>query len=347
MLWGLASCRPGSPVPDPPPPAPAPEFLKGQLHIHSSNSGDSETSPERVVRWYQDHQYDFIVFTDHNFITDLGPNERRRMLVIAGVELTQNLETCDPPPRPALGRLLHVNALFVTDTSSPRVGWTPPHDVARRIDLYANALDETRRLGGIAQLNHPNFHWAADAALLGELVNRGLTLFEVANQSSDVANEGDAEHPSTEALWDTVLTAGGRLYGVATDDAHHYDEAEAVRARGHTPDVGDQGWVMVHAARNPAAIRDALLRGDFYSSNGVALQRIERADDRLVIEVANQSPGEHEFVFVGANGRTLARSRGRSATFVLNAASLGGGYVRARVTDARGHTAWVQPLWLR
>ena len=53
----------------------------------------------------------------------------------------------------------------------------------------------------------------------------------MANQSSDVANEGDAAHLSTEALWDAVLTAGGTLYGVATDDAHHYADADAVRAR--------------------------------------------------------------------------------------------------------------------
>ena len=71
-------------------------WLKGQLHLHSNASGDSETPPDAVVRWYAEHGYDFIVFTDHNRVTEApGVGE---MLVMPGVELTQNLERCDPPP---------------------------------------------------------------------------------------------------------------------------------------------------------------------------------------------------------------------------------------------------------
>ena len=35
-------------------------------------------------------------------------------------------------------------------------------------------------------------------------------------------NAGDAKRPSMEALWDAVLTAGGTMWGVASDDAHDY-----------------------------------------------------------------------------------------------------------------------------
>jgi hypothetical protein len=71
-------------------------FLKGQLHVHSSNSGDSRTAPADVVRWYASRGYDFIVFTDHEHIAVAPPTNH--MLVIPGVELTQNLEGCEPPP---------------------------------------------------------------------------------------------------------------------------------------------------------------------------------------------------------------------------------------------------------
>ncbi len=50
--------------------------------------------------------------------------------------------------------------------------------------------------------------------------------FEVANEAVDSNNEGDATTPSTERLWDQVLDAGGRIYGVASDDAHHYADAD-------------------------------------------------------------------------------------------------------------------------
>jgi hypothetical protein len=313
-------------------------FQKGQLHLHSSNSGDSRTPPSEVARWYREHGFDFIVFTDHNVVTTLDV-AAGSMLAIPGIELTQNLRTCDPAPVAGEGCLLHVNALFVTPSAHP-LDWTPPTD-PHRLALYLGALDEATSLGGVAQLNHPNFHWAADAGLITELVKHGLTLFEVANQSSDVANAGDANHPSTEALWDAVLTAGGHLYGVATDDAHQYDDAEAVRARGIVPDVGDKGWVMVHAAHDAAAIREALARGDFYASTGVTLARVAREGEAVVIEVADESPGEHEIVCIANGGREVARSHGRSARCPLAA----GGYVRATVSDGHGHQAWVQPTW--
>lgn len=328
VLLGLAACGAST---NPPHAAPRTEYLKGQLHVHTNNSGDSATPPARVASWYAEHGFDFIVLTDHNRISSLA-DPPPGLLVIPGVELTQNLDTCDPPPvDPRTGCLLHVNALFVAERQLVSI---PPAESASRLALYTNALDETRALGGIAQLDHPNFHWGADAALIGDLAKRGLVLFEVANQSSDVANEGDAAHPSTEALWDAVLTAGGRIYGTATDDAHQYDDADAFRARGDVPDTGDRGWVMVDAPRDPAAIRDALARGDFYSSNGVVLRRIDRTADTLTIE----AEGEADFAFIGDGGRVLGRAHGTTASIPIT-----GTYVRATVTDARGRRAWVQP----
>jgi hypothetical protein len=333
-----AACRAAAPSTSTPPiAAAAPGYVKGQLHVHSSHSGDSDTAPDDVVRWYRARGYDFIVFTDHNVITEARSGD---MLVIPGVELTQNLRSCDPPPAPGDACLLHVNALFVTAAAG---AWAPPPSDGTRRAIYGNALDATRELGGIAQLNHPNFAWGADAALIATLVrDDGLRLFEVANQSSDVANEGDATHPSTEEIWDAVLTGGGTLYGTATDDAHHYDDADAVRAAGGVPDIGDQGWVMVHAPREAAAIRDALARGDFYATTGVTLSRIERTAAALEIEAATPDDDVVDFTFTGRGGKILATSRGRTARFPLDAAR--GGYVRATVTDARGRVAWVQPV---
>ena len=240
-------------------------FLKGQLHLHSNRSGDSATPPEEVVRWYAARGYDFIVFTDHDRVT--APPSTASMLVIPGVELTQNLRHCTPPPPPGLKCLLHVNALFVRPPFAGLVPWGWPGG-DDRLGRYRRALAVTKELGGIAQLNHPNFHYAADARLVTALAADGLTLMEVANQAWDSNNEPTDGHPSTEAIWDAVLSTGATLYGTATDDAHHYDDADAARARGDEVFVGDLGFVMVRARKDPAAIRDALARGDFYASTG-------------------------------------------------------------------------------
>ena len=72
-------------------------------------------------------------------------------------------------------------------------------------------------------------------------------------------------------MWDEVLTAGARVYGTATDDAHHYNDAASVTAAGKLAYTGDRGFVMVRAQNNRASIMDALRRGAFYSSSGLVL----------------------------------------------------------------------------
>ena len=315
-----------------------PGFLKGQLHLHTNNSGDSATPPADAVRWYAAHGYDFIVVTDHNRITvERSPPS---MLVIPGVELTQNVERCVPPPPAGTRCLLHVNALFVAPPADGRIPW-PQAVGSSRFELYHRAVEATRRLGGIAQLNHPNFHYAADAPLITLLARDGITLLEIANRSWD-SNDVPADKgaPSTEAIWDAVLTTGGDVFGTATDDAHHYFDARAVGARGESVFPGDLGFVMVRAAKEPAAIRAAIARGDFYSSTGVLLGRVERTRDNLEIDVAGA--GDHRFTFIGAGGRVLARAQGRTAAFALARAR--GGYVRTVVEDGAGHRAWTQPV---
>jgi hypothetical protein len=323
----------------------SPEFLKGQLHLHTGNSGDSATPPADVVRWYAAHGYDFIVVTDHNAVTTAASPPT--MLVIPGVELTQNVDRCAPPPPPGMQCLLHVNALFVTPPRDGKLTWAAPAAGPARLQIYRRALATTRALGGIAQLNHPNFHHAADAALVTTLAGEGLALMEIANRSWD-SNDVPAERgrPSTEAIWDQALTAGANVFGTATDDAHHYYDAAVAGARGDAVFPGDLGFVMVRAAKQPAAIRDALARGDFYASTGVLLARAAGVAagpaGTLDIAVDARSPGPHAFTFIGAGGRVLARSQGRSASFRLGEAR--GGYVRVVVEDSRGRRAWLQPI---
>ena len=327
-------------------------YLKGSTHVHTNGSGDCTTPVVDVVSWYREHDYDFIVLTDHDRITGYRARapDRDDLLVLPGVELTNNPKRCWPPPRRGEGCRIHVNALFLTghrqqanvDSSMGpnrgRVRWNKQGHVWR-IDMYQQALDESAALGGLTQINHPTWYAGVDGRLLAELGTRGAHFVEIANQAFTDWNRGDTTRPSTEAIWDHALGRGIRLFGVASDDAHHYRE----RPQNGPYYPPGTGFVMVRAERDAASIRAAMARGDFYSSTGVLLADIAVDDEAVSISVA--SPGAHDIAFIGTRdgrpGQTLARQRGRRALIARPAS----GYVRAVISDDRGARAWTQPVF--
>ena len=44
------------------------QWFKGNTHTHTLNS-DGDSTPDDVVRWYRENGFQFLVLTDHNFLT--------------------------------------------------------------------------------------------------------------------------------------------------------------------------------------------------------------------------------------------------------------------------------------
>jgi hypothetical protein len=316
-------------------------WLRGSTHVHAAPSGDSTTPIPDVIRWYEQHNYDFIFLTDHNKVSELGSGydthgqvairaPARGLIVLAGVELTHNPVGCEPPGDKSKRCRIHINALGVTERPTGKIDWAPrrTHD---RVTKYQAAFDTARRLGAaLIQINHPQWFWGMTPAVLVELCHRGATLFEIANIQFAKWNAGNADHPSTEALWDDALASGALLWGVASDDAHSYG-----KAKGPWPAGG--AWIEVKARRDPQAIVDAIGRGRFYSSTGVELARADVDGGDLVVEVA---PGQAATTTVWIeNGHEVDRVAGATARRALPQA----GYLRAVVQRDDGARAWVQP----
>jgi len=364
-LLALVACagtdgpRPGPPQPQPsqvaaaeapaPPPgpasaasAPSPEvWLRGSTHVHARPSGDSRTQIPDVIHWYESRGYDWIALTDHNRISEVdGATEGRPavrspaqgLIVLAGIELTYNPARCIPQGHPSGRCRIHANLLGPTARPPGKVEWGPGQKLPdERLPKYQAALELQKGLGGLAQLNHPQWYWGMTSDLLVELARRGVHLVEISNVQFEKWNRGDQDHPSTEALWDAALGAGATLWGVASDDAHHYDGGG-----GKWPAGG--GWVAVKARRDPQAILDALAAGRFYASTGVELERAEVAGGALVVELAahERLPCTIEFI---ENGARVASVNERAARHPLPRT----GYVRAVVTRDDGKQAWIQP----
>ncbi|MBI3203178.1 MAG: hypothetical protein HYZ29_16690, partial [Myxococcales bacterium] len=285
----------------------------------------------------------FLVVTDHNRVT--APPSPEGMLVFPGVELTQNSTVCEPKPSPGYRCLFHLSGLFVDPALDAHRGEKFPLPFRPgRLDAYRSQLSLARELGGAAVLNHPLFHFAADGRVVKALADDGVRHVELWNASLDQQHPASRESAErrAEALWDEVLTMGARVFGVATDDAHHFADAVERARVGKFAYVGDRAWIMLRADKTPAAIRAAFEAGDFYSSTGVILSSVEQEAKALALTVLGEPGQRYTIRFVGKGGRELARTTGVMARHELER---GGGYVRAVVEDARGQKAWTQPVW--
>lgn len=303
---------------------PQARWYKGNTHTHTLNS-DGDTSPDEVARWYREHGYQFLVLTDHNFLTSvdglnalMGADEQ--FLIVRGEEVTDRFES----------KPLHINGLEVRQLVRPQGGRSVLETVQRNVDAI-------RAAGGVPSINHPNFGWAISADELAQV--RNTKLFELFNGHPLVNNVGGGGTPGLEQVWDSLLSRGVLLYGIAVDDAHHFK-----RPWDRDASKPGQGWIHVRAPRlGSAELLEAMERGDFYASTGVELEDYVATARSITITVRPKTMAKYRIQFIGRGGRVLAERTGSPARYDITGTE---GYVRAKVIDSNGAVAWTQPVML-
>ena len=295
-------------------------------------------------------------------------DEPGKFLLVNGEELTND-------------SVVHVNAINLQRLIEPQTGASVLEIIQKNLDAVSAQRQETGQ-PMFPFINHPNFRWAITAEEIGQ--TRGASFFEVYNGHLDTNNEGNALRAGTERMWDIVLTlwhAAGRrepIYGLATDDAHHYRPDSPVVAR------PGRGWVVVRARYlTPESIVYAMEAGDFYSSTGVTLREVRRQGNTISIDIEPEAGVSYTTQFIGTRrgydasgtpvadsagialrttrrygpeiGTVLAEVRGSSARYTFRGDEI---YVRARVvsskvkqdptsTETLGfERAWTQPFLL-
>ncbi|MCU0251388.1 MAG: CehA/McbA family metallohydrolase [Vicinamibacterales bacterium] len=300
------------------------KWFKGNTHTHSLNS-DGDSTPDDVVRWYREQRYHFLFLTDHNMVTPVeGLNAvfamPDRFLVIRGEEVTDQ----------AAGKPVHLNMLGGDGRVPPQGGDTVAEALRRNVAAITGAR-------GVVSINHPNFGWAMSAADLAG--GKGAHLIEIHNGHFMVNNAGGGGYPGVEALWDSMLSAGIRVFGVASDDMHQLKQpwSKASARPG-------QGWVVVRAgALTAESVLSALAAGDFYASTGVELSEIQATPQRLTVTVKAQDYAKYTIHFIGQGGRVLREATASPATYEIAGHE---GYVRAKILDSNGQMAWIQPVFV-
>jgi predicted metal-dependent phosphoesterase TrpH len=301
-------------------------WYKGNTHTHTINS-DGDSTPDEVVRWYRERGYNFLVLSDHNYLTEVdGLNAvfgaANKFIVIKGEEISDKFQE----------KPIHINGLNIKETVQPQGG----DSVASTIQNNVNAI---RKVEGVPHVNHPNFHWAVGAKDLKAIKN--LRLFEIYNGHPQVNNLGGGGMPGLEAMWDDILSAGVTLYGIAVDDAHHFKTPWD-----KTKSTPGHGWVMVRAANLTAdEILRALEQGDFYASTGVTLRDYSANDKGVKIDIAEDARSQSKYTvqFIGRWGKVLKEVTTNPAVYTFNGDEF---YVRAKIIESNGKAAWTQPVFL-
>ena len=298
-------------------------WYKGNTHTHTLNS-DGDSTPDEVVRWYRENGYNFLVLTDHNFVTSVeglnalhGADEK--FIVIRGEEVS---DVFGKKP-------IHVNGLNVVRKVEPQGGKSVLDTIQRNVDAI-------RAVQGVPHINHPNYEWAITADDLKQV--RNDKLFEIYNGHHLVNNLGGGGVPGLEDVWDIILSSGKLLYGIAVDDAHTFKQPWNRKSA-----QPGRGWVVVRAARlNAPAILEALERGDFYASTGVELADLVINEKEITISIKTEGSSKYRVQFIGRDGQVLQESISSPATYQFRGNEL---YVRARVLESNGKMAWIQPVW--
>lgn len=228
--------------------APLGSALRGNLHAHTTAS-DGRSPIQDVINKYADHDYDFLMISDHDIVTkaeDYAKIDHRGLILIPGNEVTRN----GP-------HLLHVGAeKFVEPVEDRQV-----------------VIDQINRIGGFAVINHPNWMQDFNHCSFENLTQwqsyLGLEIFNATIRRLDGS-------PYATDKWDRLLSSGRRVWGFVNDDSHLLSEDVAV------------GWNMVCTAdRSVAGIMEAFQRGCFYGSTGVTIDNITVTGNRIKVEAAN------------------------------------------------------------
>lgn len=328
---------------------PIERWYRGNTHAHTALSGHGDSSPEDVASWYLEHGYNFLILSEHNRFIDptkvrLPSPRRSDFILIPGEEVTGK-------------QYIHMTAMNIHRV----VPWQfDDEDKSRIVQAHA---DNIRAAGGLPILNHPSYRKALTTDDL--LPVDGLHLFELFNGHMDDHDGGSVSNAPTASLWDSLLSQGMVVYGVASDDSHDF------KTFGPYPlSNPGRGWVVVRALElTPDAVTASMDAGHFYSSSGVWLKSINNGHGRYAIEVDVErtqqelsQPGhigdpqswksDDEFVidFIGSGGEILHTSHSDHATFQMSWTE--SPYVRAQVTwvkrTERGleaFYAWGQPIF--
>ena len=303
---------------------------KGALHFHTQHS-DGRLEAREVVKRYKELDYHFISWSDHDIYGKTTEFDSDNFITIPGMErggLNPTLEENDNPgfhfgciEDPTVEvehRYEHLQEFVVPQK------WEGDHSVSECISDMENH-------GNLVILNHPEWHMTEFNTIL-KYDYFAIEIYNYATEWTTATSYGTA-------YLDHALQNGKRVFAVASDDAHDFDETQKIRDYGGA-------WIMVNADQlSHKDIIENMKVGNYYSSSGPEINHMEVKDGILYIQC---SPCKHVMfkAWPERGDFLLDRKNGSSITEASLRIGKDMEYIRVECIDMEGNVAWSNPIFV-
>ncbi|USB34123.1 CehA/McbA family metallohydrolase [Paenibacillus sp. YPG26] len=252
-------------------------WYRGDFHMHTRLTDGKQTAEELNAQAVR-QGLDFIVVTEHNFLTTGWPDTN--LLVIPGVEITSSQGHCN-----ILGIRSWIDWIGE--------GGAPAFETSAGMEAI---LAEARSQGAVCSLNHPElapWDWQLDVRL------DVFDTIEIWNDPTFPDNEKATEEALK--LWDMLWKHGVTLWGIGGSDTHNLPH-ESYVPDGPPSLVGDPvTWVWseelsVHGILNAVrGGRSCVTRGPVLEPRLYANERIYRPGDQVRHEGQSNSLVHYDY----------------------------------------------------
>ncbi len=318
-------------------------FYKANLHCHTTLS-DGKKTPAEIKELYQSLGYSIVAYTDHDVLVPHHDLTDARFLALSGFEMEVREQLPDIPKRHL--KCCHICYIALDADNIVQPMWNPAYlfgnakESAKSVTYdptetpfvrtYDGAcISEMMRIGRergfFVTYNHPT--WSLER-YPQYTAYTGMHAMEVMNGGCIVEGYDDYN----ARIYDDFLCNGQRIFCIGTDDNHNKFPGT------RDWDSGIAYTVINAESLTYSAVTDALLAGNFYSSEGPEILSLDFADDTLFVTCSAADrilctyPSRKAGVVYAENGVALT-----TAQFSLTEEDK---WARITITDAQGKHAY-------
>lgn len=293
-------------------------WYKENLHCHTTNS-DGKLTPEETVAQYKSKGWSFLALTDHQYYSHLAQLGSDDFLILPGVELS----TIKPDPV----RIYHIlgigkepcgeNNGFINGEIIPTPDWED-------ICTAQGYIDKILKSNNLAVFCHPN--WSR--LELSDFIDlTGYFALEIFNYGCAI----ESHTGLSIDYWDSLLRRGHRIWGVATDDAHHLLEDRC------------GGWISINSpSLSQRDVITSITEGNFYASSGPEIFEFYVSGNKVHVSCSPVS-AIHFVTYEYMGYSKISNNLITEAEHKLLGTEK---YVRVECVDVHGNTAWSNPIFL-